>query len=81
MPPEVRAELESQKNEAKAIYNENEMRKSFANMNVKMSAQVVDTMTKEEEIKVNAAAMIKANGDKQKAFNKEKLLSDPSEVM
>lgn len=38
MPPEVRAELENQKQAARNIYTENEMRKSFANNNMKMPA-------------------------------------------
>lgn len=62
MAPEVRAELENQKQAAKDIYNENEMRKSFANMNMRMPASI-DAMTSEDTHKVNAAAMIKANDD------------------
>ena len=38
------------------------MRKSFANMNMKMPAQV-EEMSKAEEVKMNAAAMVKANDD------------------
>jgi len=38
LPPNYQAELEQEKEEAKKIYNENEMRKSFANMNMKMPA-------------------------------------------
>lgn len=38
-------------------------------------------MTNEEENKMNAAAMIKANDDKHKAFDKDKLLTEQDEVV